>query len=269
MKRYDLRAIVEETLIEYMAQLVVDKLINRRKKAVVVFTGAGIGFNQSIKSLKLLKEDGWELEIVLSKGAEDALTIDLIKDLLSVEEIVTEDDDSRIGEIFDKNNLMIIPCLTINTASKIANCISDNFVTNLISRYITEGRPIVAAVNGCCPDNEERNKMGFSPTESYKSRLRENINTMREYGIHITIGENLYTKTSRIFSKPYGRLQSTKAEKSSINPKVSNIESRVITRTTILENAMYDVLNLRRDSIITDLAREEAERHNIHLIKDK
>ena len=43
----------------------------------------------------------------------------------------------------------------MNSAAKIANCISDTLVTNIVSKALMSGRPVVASINGCCPDNEE------------------------------------------------------------------------------------------------------------------
>lgn len=267
MNKYDMKKIVEETLIEYIAEKVAERLININKKAIVIFTGASIGFSQSIESLRSLQSDGWELEVILSKGAEKALTVDLIKDLLQVDNVITEDKNIDTERLLSRNKLMLVPALTINTASKIANCISDNLVTNLISRFIMEGKPIIASINGCCPDNKERHEMGFLATEAYKARLRQNIETMREFGINLTISENLYVKTNRIFLRQFNMSESKSTKDTFLKTKAVNINSRVVTQSTILENAMFDTLNLRKDSIITDLAKEEAKRRKIKLIK--
>ena len=48
--------------------------------------------------------------------------------------------------IVDDSQFVIIPSLTINTAAKVANCISDNLLTNMISRAMATGKPIVAAM---------------------------------------------------------------------------------------------------------------------------
>ncbi|MBU5437538.1 hypothetical protein KQI42_05940 [Tissierella sp. MSJ-40] len=268
MNKLDIKKIVEEVLVEYIAEKVIEKLIERKKRAIVIFTGASIGFNQSIKSLQSLKRDGWDFEIVMSKGAERALTVNLIKELLSVDNVITEDFSFNMEKLLEENNFIIVPTLTVKTTSKIANCIIDNPTTSIISRFIMNGRPVIASINGCCPDNEERNKFGFSPTESYKIKLRENIEAIKSYGVSLTISENLDKKTNEMFFRTYGIPQLGESKKLSIKDnKVINIESKVITRSTILDNSIYNVINLRKDVIITDLAKEEAEKRNIRLIK--
>ncbi len=267
MNKYKLKKIIEETIIEYIAEEVKNRFIRERKKAIVIFTGASIGFKQSIESLQSLIKDDWKLEIVLTKGAERALTAELIKKLLPIEEVFTDDRKIDIEKMIAENNFILIPSLTIKTASKIANCISDNLATSLITRFITAGRPVIAAINGCCPENEERIKMGFTPTESYKARLIENMELMRSYGIDLTISENLYTKTNKVLLRTHrisGREEKTKPP---IESTSINIESRVITRSTIIENSIYKMLNLREDSIITNLAIEEAQKRKIKLKK--
>ena len=72
-----------------------------------------------------MQQNGWQFKVVISKADEDILTEDLIKKSLNIESVIKEDDKPDIKELLDQNNLIIIPSLTINTASKIANCISD------------------------------------------------------------------------------------------------------------------------------------------------
>ena len=127
----ELQNLIQNALIEYIVNKVIEKLEQRQKTTLVLFTGASIGFRQSIESLNKLQQNGWQFKVVISKAAEDVLTEDLIKKSLNIESVIKEDDKPDIKELLDQNNLIIIPSLTINTASKIANCISAVSYTHL------------------------------------------------------------------------------------------------------------------------------------------
>ena len=55
-----------EILVQKVVEEVIRRIKNQPKKAVVFFTGAGIGFKQSMDSLVKLQKDGWQLKVVLS-----------------------------------------------------------------------------------------------------------------------------------------------------------------------------------------------------------
>ena len=61
---------LENGLLDVLIQKIVDEVVrrikNQPKKAVVFFTGATIGFKDSMDSLLKLQKDGWQLKVVLS-----------------------------------------------------------------------------------------------------------------------------------------------------------------------------------------------------------
>lgn len=268
----DIEKTVEEVLIEYISKEIVRRLVDRNKKAIVLFTGAAIGFNQSIKSLNELKYQGWKFKIMMTDGAKKALGESLIKQLLPEEDAEIEN---------GQYNFVIVPTLTINTASKIVNCISDNPVTNIISKAISSQIPVVASINACCPDNEERKAMGFYPTEAYKNKLRSHLECMRSYGINLTTSENLAGKVNKVFMEKYhlpvaeihkdvlsNEEQEQKRLPSVHKGEVIRIDDKVISRSCILNNSNFSIIRINKDSVITALAREEAEKLNIKLMKE-
>lgn len=151
-QKNQLESIIEESIIDYIVEKVVEKIINRSKRGLILFTGATIGYIQSIESINKLKIDGWELDVVMSKSAQEVLTVDSVKKAIGVSNIITNEDGSVIKELLERNSVIVIPTLTINSAAKIANCISDTLVTNIVSKALISGKPVVASINGCCPE---------------------------------------------------------------------------------------------------------------------
>lgn len=288
ISREELLDIVEKNFIEYIVDKVIEKIYEQNKKALVIFTGAAIGFTQAIKSLRSLKCDGWQFECVLSESAENVFGEGLIQDLLNPKKIFTEKNVKSISELVNNNNYVIIPCLTINTTSKLANCIYDNLATNIVMSAMSFDKPVIVSINGCCPDNEERNQMGFNVSEKLKEKLRDNISTLKSFDINITIAENLEKKVTKIFYKKnniktVNSIESNKIssnykhEKIKLNiennsldlleEKKIKIEDKIISRSVILENKDFNIIEINKNSIVTDLAKEEIYKFNIELKK--
>lgn len=292
MNRTEFENALMSTIVDYISDQVILRYMDACKKATVLFTGALIGYGDAVASLKELKNDGWSLTAVLSKAASEVLTEERIKNDIGPDVIYVEGAPVDGRKIIDDNALVIIPTLTINTAAKIANCISDNLITNMISRAMSLGKPIIAAIDGCCPDNEIRAKIGFKVTEAYKARMRRNLEDIQSYGITLTVDKNLYNKVDRVFGSSFdfpvpkadvkmsvmdtakGNAKAVKAQAELVvKPAEQTVTSlkldkKVIGRVDIAKNARYKTIIVREDAVVTGLAVDEAYNRGITIIKE-
>ena len=275
----ELQNLIQNALIEYIVNKVIEKLEQRQKTALVLFTGASIGFRQAIESLNKLQQNGWQFKVVISKAAEDVLTEDLIKKSLNIESVIKEDDKPDIKELLDQNNLIIIPSLTINTASKIANCISDTLITNIVSKAMMSGKKIIASLNACCIENEERKSIyGDNVSLAYKNKLKNNLETIKSYEIELTTSENLFYKVEKYSKKNLNTNNFVINNQSKDNKKTIDLkqpqdknslyiklDKKVISRADVYENRGYNYIYVDKGSLITDLAKEEAKKLNLKI----
>lgn len=275
----ELQNLIQNALIEYIVNKVIEKLEQRQKTTLVLFTGASIGFRQSIESLNKLQQNGWQFKVVISKAAEDVLTEDLIKKSLNIESVIKEDDKPDIKELLDQNNLIIIPSLTINTASKIANCISDTLITNIVSKAMMSGKKIIASLNACCIENEERKSIyGDNVSLAYKNKLKNNLETIKSYEIELTTSENLFYKVEKYSKKNLNTNNLVINNQSKDNKKTIDLkqpqdknslyiklDKKVISRADVYENRGYNYIFVDKGSLITDLAKEEAKKLNFKI----
>ena len=275
----ELQNLIQNALIEYIVNKVIEKLEQRQKTALVLFTGASIGFRQSIESLNKLQQNGWQFKVVISKAAEEVLTEDLIKKSLNIENVIKEDDKPDIKELLDQNNLIIIPSLTINTASKIANCISDTLITNIVSKAMMSGKKIIASLNACCIENEERKSIyGDNVSLAYKNKLKNNLETIKSYEIELTTSENLFYKVEKYSKKNLNTNNLVINNQSKNNKKTIDLkqpqdknslyiklDKKVISRADVYENRGYNYIFVDKGSLITDLAKEEAKKLNLKI----
>lgn len=286
-QKNQLESIIEESIIDYIVEKVVEKIINRSKRGLILFTGATIGYSQSIESINKLKRDGWEFDVVMSKSAQEVITVDSIKKAIGVSNIITNENGSVIKELLQRNNVIVIPTLTINSAAKIANCISDTLVTNIVSKALMSGKPIVASINGCCPDNKERREIyGDNLSDFHKKRLSNNLEILRSYNIKLSSSEKLYKNVNKILLKSFNLYKSNKfinevyvsngdkVVSSNAEPKtVDDISSirlnkKVLSRKDIWDNKKFSTIFIKKNTLITDLAKDEAQRLNITLTKE-
>jgi hypothetical protein len=291
MNKIEFENALMSTIVEYISDQIVLRYMDACKKATVLFSGALIGYGEAVASLKALKEDGWQLTAVLSEAAAEVLTEERIKNDIDPDAIYVEGAPINGRQIIDDSQFVLIPALTINTAAKIANCISDNLLTNMISRAMATGKPIIAAIDGCCPDNKVRAKIGFKVTDAYKAKMRSNLEAIQSYGIHLTVDANLYKKVNKIYSASFdfpapdagksaeekpacGQIAAQPAKPAcgcAVNMTAAEasikLEKKVIGRVDIAKNARFGTIIVRADALVTGLAQDEALNRGITIVK--
>ena len=286
MNRNEFENALMSTIVEYISDQIVLRYMDACKKAAVLFSGALIGYADAVRSLQELKKDGWKLTVVMSKAAGEVLTEERIKNDIGPEAIYVEGAPINGRQIIDDNQFVLVPALTINTAAKVANCISDNLLTNMISRAMATGKPVVAAVDGCCPDNAVRAKLGFKVTDAYKARMRSNLEALQSYGIHLTVDSNLFDKVNKVYTANFdfpspdsdAKPVQVKAEQaaqpscsgSAAAEEVSSVklDKKVIGRVDIARNARYKTIIVGADAVVTALASDEACNRGIAIVRE-
>lgn len=283
----DLENALMSTIIGYVSDQIVLRYMDACKTATVLFSGALIGYGEAVKALKELKDNGWKLTAVLSRAAGEVLTEERIRNDIDPEAVFVEGAPINGRQIIDDNQYVIIPELTINTAAKVANCISDNLLTNMISRAMATGKPVIASIDGCCPDSEIRAKLGFKVTESYKARMRRNLEDLQSYGIVLTVNSNLCSKVTKIYESSFdfsredierkasgGNMpkEDTAPEKCVLKSQEAGesivIDKNVISRTDIARYSGLSRIVVSKGTVVTDLASDEARRRGIEIIRE-
>lgn len=266
---------------DYVIQEVVKRYLARSKKALVLFSGALIGIQEAYDSLNQLKAEGWSLTVAMSQSAREVISEKTIQEKIGPDAIYAEGNPVDYRKLVEECNYVIIPALTINTTAKVAHGISDNLLTRIISRSMIVGKPIVAAIDGCCPDNAVRAKMGFKVTEAYKAKLRSNLEALRSYGIVLTSSKNIAGKTNKVLSGSLRFSNSPKTEVSDAREEMPakakaapqsgdslKLDKNVISRNDILFNRQYKTIIVGRKANVTALAMDEAYRYGVTIVRE-
>ncbi|QHI71245.1 flavoprotein [Aminipila terrae] len=269
MSRDNLENAIYEVLISYIAEKVTEKIAMYHKKALVVFTGSLMNFDEAMKNLKKLREDGLIFEVFLSESAGYLLDLSKIQENLQPVEIYQS--SQKLPEQLAKDfETVIVPTMTINTAAKLACCIADTPASRLISSAMMREKNVIIGIDGCCPDNKERVAKGYKMTESLKAQLRDYMKKIASYGAYLTTLENLYDSTKRkvLHLGPGGGTFIENKGDAGENAGCMVLSKKVIGNVDILLNAGCRVIKVNRDALVTTLAEETARGKKIQLIRE-
>ncbi|QSB49438.1 flavoprotein [Parageobacillus toebii] len=255
-----------EEIINMIVEEVLKKLQERMKKATVLFTGGALGFKEAIQQLKLLLDDGWDFNILLSNSAEHVLTPHVIKKELGISNLFVEKEVNGIRPFYENINVLIIPTLTLNTAAKISVGIADSMATNLVAHAIMKGIPIVAAKDACDLQTPMRKQLGFHRIPSaYLENMNKHLQTIESYGIKLVNAGDLYQSVKNI---AFSFLHEEKERNQPM--KTKNIKKNVLTRMDIIEAKNNGhALIVPKTTIISPLALETAKELGVDIIQDR
>ncbi|MDR3438610.1 flavoprotein [Telmatospirillum sp.] len=253
----DLERAVYQAVIEYLAERVVRKLRDRRKCALALFTGTDLGQRQAVASLQALGDGGWSLRLVLSAGARKVLASERLRELEACGPISSVCD---VDALLDGCEQVLVPALSINTAAKVAGGIRDSLASELLARALERGLPVVAASDGCCPDNPERMARGFLVADAYKARLRSNLEALQSYGIRLVRAADL---AAAVQGAPARTIVGVAARPMGTT---GSGEKRIFSRSDAVQ-CREGELRLDHDVLVTPAAADELRVRNVRLIQ--
>ncbi|RRD47796.1 flavoprotein [Tessaracoccus sp. OH4464_COT-324] len=236
MTEQEIERIIRRVLAEF-------GLPARRPRALVLFTGALLGFDDSLAALRRLT-DAVQLDWTRTPSAERILDEQRIADVG-----MTPAADS----LTTAHDLLIVPTATVNLFAKVAHGIGDCLASNLMAEFIMSNRPVIAVVDGACPDSEA--KRGWFPNmpAAYQAMLHRNLEMIRSFGVTLTPATLLDEAVLGHISP--GR--------SPASEKPAKEELRLVTQATVALAPEGSTLGIAPRAIVTDLARDLAHKRNI------
>lgn len=276
-----MRALTEQYIhsivTEILAERVLQKLLERQKQALVVYTGSNMGIDSGLKCLQALRrEDGFTYRVLLTRSAAEMLDVSAIRSALEPEELWVEKPGDSPEALTARYDTILVPALTVNTAAHVASCMADTPAAAIILDGLMRGKNVVVAVDGCCPDNPERIQRGFCMTEALKRKLRENKDALRDFGALLTTSEHLKEaarKAITSFAPVSGAANPESQKRTESRPKAelaagtfrAALEGRVFSEKYIRSYPNNAVIIVPQKTIITQLASDEARRRGIRI----
>ncbi|WP_039235356.1 flavoprotein [Bacillus thermotolerans] len=255
-----------EEMIEAIVNEVIKRLQERMQKATVFFTGGAYGFQESMQQIKQLKEEGWELNVLLSNSAAYVLTPQLIKEELGISEVHVEREVKGLKPYYDGISALIFPTLTLNTAVKVSLGIADNLATNLASHVIMKGIPIIAARDGCDLRSPIREEFGLHKApQAYVNQVDQYLHQLESFGVKLVKAKEL-SDVVRASALPCFH----KEAQAGSSARVKDVQKRVLTRSDVIEaKQKFFALRVSSATIISPLALDTAKELGVELIRHK
>ena len=178
-----LKDLVRRTILEILAKEPGIALAGSSpgRRALVLFTGAWLGFDESVRHLERLRDGGVHLDIVQTESSR--LHLDQTKILALGPEVTSN--------LVSTHPMLIVPTLTVNCAAKVAHGMADNLATNLIHEFILLNRPIVAVRTAACPDDPQKQEWFPAIPPAFAHVLRQNLAALQTFGVRLTSVDGL------------------------------------------------------------------------------
>jgi len=240
MSENELRAMIAEIVAQTIAAQA-PAPDPQRPNALVLFTGALLGFEASLESLSRARS-GVNLDWIQTDSASRIL------DQAAIGRVgMTEASTSLVVS----HDLLIVPTLTVNMVAKVVHGIGDCLASNVIAEFIMSGKPVVVATNAACPDSAD--KRGWFPAmpEGYAAMLRENLTRLASFGVKLSAAERLDRAVARLVGNP--------------GAEAVDCGERVISASTVSGMRPDTTVRIARTAIVTDLALEAAASAHITL----
>ena len=167
---------MDEQALRQLIRVIIEEIMrrDRPKKALVMFTGALLGFGDALEGLRELKQAGLPMTLLTTEAADCVLDRAKIDALGMAAPTV---------HLIDEHDILIVPTLTVNTTAKVAHGIADSLATNMISEFISYGKLVVAASSAADPDSAAKQARFPLMPPVQAALMRENLKKVRALGV--------------------------------------------------------------------------------------
>ncbi|MDD2979027.1 MAG: flavoprotein [Hespellia sp.] len=271
-----IRQAIADVIMDEIVSRVSEKLMQLQKKALVVCTGSVLGFDEWMESLRQLQEAGFSFDLFMSYGAMNVLDVEKIKQNISFGSVWQSNLDKAPEVMAAGYPTIIVPALTVATASRIAQCTADTAASRMILNSMMRGKNVIIATDGCCPDNPKRKELGYHLTVPLQEKLRGNLTALQDFGAILTTAERMTHKVMHVIGGSTVKESASAAacvlqETPENNQKKQCVEiSRmVIGRADIAALVPGTTLRIAPESQMTQLARDMVQMKGIKIVQER
>ena len=272
MTEDQLRDAILEALTEEIARRVAEKLQQLQKNALVICTGSALSFSTWLVGLQQLAEAGFRMDLYLSESACQVLDTEALCAAVPFGKVWKGRLEEAPEKLAASYPTILVPALTVNSAAKLAHCISDTPATRMISNSMMRGKNVVVSVDGCCPDNSDRPAMGYRMTDGLKAQLRRHLEQLQAYGASLTTADRFASRVIRTIQGPAVSAAAAPEQKAAPAPVAVpgeyRVEKRVLGRGDVSALPAACTLRVKQNCQITQLAAEVLQVRRIRVIRE-
>lgn len=272
MTSEELRDLINEAFVQILVQRVVEKLIQRRKEALVVYTGAMIGADAALGSMGKLRKDGFVFHVLLSDSAAKLHDVERIRKTLEPADLWIGTPSDAPGALAKRYDIIIVPAMTVHTASHVAACMADTPASAVILDGLMFGKKVIVDIDACCPDNEARVKLGYNMPEPLKQVLRSHLETLQSFGALLTSSKGLYSKVMKTiaFTTPNtpAAPKAVQSSKPASNVIHVSMEGKIFSGRHLKGVPSGATVVIPAGAMVTQMATDEARLRGIKITKE-
>lgn len=245
---------IERALLDLLSDAIVERLRARDRSALVLLSGTDLGLRAATASLARLSAKGWRLEIHRSLDAAGLIGSAQLLELSggtpprapSNAPLGPED----IDRCLSRNALVLVPCLSLPLASRVARGLTDAALPGLMAGALERGCRVIAAREGVCPNGRDRQARGRTGTPAYRAMLTDTLETLAGFGAELVWASQI---AEAVIPGSAAEPERTASQVFGWN------EAKTVAG---------DTLRLPRNVLITPLAAEELRARHVRLVRE-
>lgn len=221
--------------------------------------------NRKTNELLKLKRYGISIDLVISEKLQSVIKIENIIRKLKPRKVYLNWMDIHENNIYSDIDLCIVPTMTINDLAKLNNGISDDIISYSIFNSILSNVPLFVDVNDIVNTDIKNNFI--------KNMINKYISNLKDLDIILLDKTNYIKNIILLFEEDINNeLESDFNDLDNIynfkNRSIS-LSHKVITDKDIINIKDTNEIIVKRDAIITSLAKDTAKAKGIKFIKVK
>ena len=259
---------IHEVVVEVLKRLLPHVgASGERGTVVAVFTGATAGYHEAVEQVRSLVMQGYRVELVFSHGAEALYAKYLWGEFEGFPHITAFSESDWLRNLKDAR-AVVVPVLSLNTLSKLALLLADNFAGNVILHALFAGKPVVMARNGTDPSDKGRKLPHFDQCgPQLAAAIEERFQTVAGYGCRVTDVNDL-ASTVQSLIEPKSAAGKV-VHRNGTRPKALSPANHIVTAADVLRASQAgNQLRVGASMIVTPLARELAYKHHVDLVQE-
>lgn len=172
-----------EALIEVVVEEVRRALAARSQRLLVVMTGTPCSEALIQAELARLRDSGrFQPTLLFSRTAASHWDRTGLQQALGCAASLDAEGGISVPELVWQTDVVLVPWLSLNTASKLALGLADSPVTAVLMMALLKGLPVVACADEGDPDGEVL-KSWARPAPALAAMLRERLAALRSFGV--------------------------------------------------------------------------------------
>lgn len=186
--------------VESVKRAIVDEVLRRleersqrdRRRALVIVTGVPADPEEVLSRIKAVERAGFQVTVLLSRAAVGALPPEeLSRNVNGLSVLVGEGESAPA--LANDADLVVVPWLSLNTASKVVNIICDTPVTSVLVLALLLGKHVIACADEFDPQDSVLTRDLVKRSPALYQAIAGLCERLRAFGVRTVSGRELPT----------------------------------------------------------------------------